>query len=145
MPRVGFKHKVSVFELVRTFRSSYWAVTVINFFNSSYKILCTAVRGVCSLLGLLSHIKVKLKVSSWPQSASELYRPSDRRLSAKLVSTSAARGCRVISATIIYGSILGFLNRSRYFFFQVASQLLSQGWVDSAHIKILKLSSLCTC
>jgi hypothetical protein len=32
-------------------------------------------------------------------SASELYRPSDRRLSAKLVSTFADRWCRVISAT----------------------------------------------
>jgi hypothetical protein len=28
----------------------------------------------------------------WPQSASELYRPSDRRLSAKLVPTCADRG-----------------------------------------------------
>jgi hypothetical protein len=32
-------------------------------------------------------------------SANKLYRPSDRRLSAKLVSTFAARGCRVVSAT----------------------------------------------
>jgi hypothetical protein len=30
---------------------------------------------------------------------SELYRPSDRRLSAKLVSNLADRGCRVVSAT----------------------------------------------
>jgi hypothetical protein len=32
-------------------------------------------------------------------SASELYRPSDRRLSAKLVPPFADRGCRVVSAT----------------------------------------------
>jgi hypothetical protein len=31
--------------------------------------------------------------------ASELYRPSDRHLSAKLVKTSADSGCRVVSAT----------------------------------------------
>jgi hypothetical protein len=31
--------------------------------------------------------------------SSELYRPSDRRLSAKLVPTFADRGCRVVSAT----------------------------------------------
>jgi hypothetical protein len=31
---------------------------------------------------------------------SELYRPSDRRMSAKLVPTLADRGCRVVSATI---------------------------------------------
>jgi hypothetical protein len=30
--------------------------------------------------------------TSWPESAGELYRPSDRRLSAKLVSTFADRG-----------------------------------------------------
>jgi hypothetical protein len=32
-------------------------------------------------------------------SASELYRPSDRRLSAKLVPTFAGRGCCVVSTT----------------------------------------------
>jgi hypothetical protein len=31
---------------------------------------------------------------------------------------------------ISYGRILGFLNRSRYFFFQVAPQLHSRGWVS---------------
>jgi hypothetical protein len=35
----------------------------------------------------------------WPQSASELYRPSDRSLSAKLVPTFADRGCHVVSVT----------------------------------------------
>jgi hypothetical protein len=34
---------------------------------------------------------------------SELYRPSDRRLSAKLVPTLADRGCRVVSATNPHG------------------------------------------
>jgi hypothetical protein len=34
---------------------------------------------------------------------SELYRPSDRRLSAKLVSTLADRGCHVVSATNPHG------------------------------------------
>jgi hypothetical protein len=33
-----------------------------------------------------------------PESASELYRPSDHRLSAKLVLTFADKGCRVVSA-----------------------------------------------
>jgi hypothetical protein len=37
------------------------------------------------------------------QSASELYRPSDRRLLAKFVPTFADRGCRVVSATDPYG------------------------------------------
>jgi hypothetical protein len=63
----------------------------------------------------------------WPSPASELYRPSDRRLSAKLVPTFADRGCRVVSATDPQGRILDFLDRSRYSFFQVAPQLYSGG------------------
>jgi hypothetical protein len=46
----------------------------------------------------------------------------DRRLLAKLVPTFAV-GCRVVSVTDSYGRILGFLERSRYFFFQVVPQL----------------------
>jgi hypothetical protein len=44
--------------------------------------------------------------------------------------TFADRGCRVVSATDPYGRILGFLDRSRYYFFQVVPQLYSRGWVD---------------
>jgi hypothetical protein len=58
------------------------------------------------------------KKTPWPESASELYRPSDRRLSAKLMPIDP------------YGCILGFPDRNRYFFFQVATQLYSGGWVD---------------
>jgi hypothetical protein len=70
---------------------------------------------------------IEKKQTSWPESVSELYRPIDRHLSAKLVQTSADRGCRVISAANPNGRILGFLDRSRYFFFQVAPQLYSRG------------------
>jgi hypothetical protein len=37
-----------------------------------------------------------VKKTQWPESTSELYRQSDRRLSAKLVPTCADRGCRVV-------------------------------------------------
>jgi hypothetical protein len=67
------------------------------------------------------------KLTPWPYSVSELYRPSDRRLSAKVVSTFADRECHVVSVTDPYGRILGFLDRSRYFFFEVAPQLYSRG------------------
>jgi hypothetical protein len=43
--------------------------------------------------------KQNKKKTPWLGSASGLYRPSDRRLSAKLVPTLADRGCRVVSAT----------------------------------------------
>jgi hypothetical protein len=38
--------------------------------------------------------------------------------------------CRVVSAADPRDRILGFLDRSRYFFLQVAPQLYSRGWVD---------------
>jgi hypothetical protein len=46
------------------------------------------------------------------QSASELYRPSDGSLLAKLVPTFADRGRHVESVTGLYGRILGFLDRA---------------------------------
>jgi hypothetical protein len=59
-------------------------------------------------------IKTKKK-TPLSESASELYRPSDRRLSAKWLPTFADRGCHVVIVTDPYGRILGFLDRSRYF------------------------------
>jgi hypothetical protein len=56
-----------------------------------------------------------LKKTLWSESASELYRPSDRRLSAKSLPTFAYKGCHMVSVTNPYGRILGFLDRSRYF------------------------------
>jgi hypothetical protein len=46
----------------------------------------------------------------WSESESEVYRPSDRRLSVKLVPTFADGGCQVVSMTDPYGRILGFLD-----------------------------------
>jgi hypothetical protein len=63
------------------------------------------------------YIKTK---TTWPESASELHRPSDRRLSAKLVPIFADRGCHVVSVTDPYGRILGFLDR-----------VYIRGWNDS--------------
>jgi hypothetical protein len=67
------------------------------------------------------------KQTQWPQSASKLYRKSDRRLSSKLMPTFADRGPSMVGATEPYSRILDFLHRSRYFFFQVAPQLYSRG------------------
>jgi hypothetical protein len=55
------------------------------------------------------------KQTPWSESASELYRPSDRRLSAKWVPTFADKGCHVVGVTDPYGRTLDFLDRSRYF------------------------------
>jgi hypothetical protein len=54
-------------------------------------------------------------LTPWPESASELYRPSDRRLSATLVPTFVDRGCHVVSVADPYGRNIGFLARkTRY-------------------------------
>jgi hypothetical protein len=63
----------------------------------------------------------------WPESASELYRPKDHRLLAKPVPTFAGRGVARGQRNRSLGRNLGFLDRSRYFFFQVTPQLYSRG------------------
>jgi hypothetical protein len=73
----------------------------------------------------LFEVHILITKTQWPQSASELYRPSDRRLSAKLVPTFAWSAQRIPTSVNP-----GFLDRSRYSFIQVAPQLSSWGWVD---------------
>jgi hypothetical protein len=62
-----------------------------------------------------THTHKQNNKTSWSESASELYRPSDRRLSAKRLPTFADKGCHVVSVTDPYGRIPCFLDRSRYF------------------------------
>jgi hypothetical protein len=50
--------------------------------------------------------------------ASKLYRPSDRRLSAKLVPTLADRGVAWLAHWIPRAVNFGFLDRNRYFPFK---------------------------
>jgi hypothetical protein len=45
----------------------------------------------------------------------------------EVIAKFADRGCHVVSVTDPYGRILGFLDRSRYYFFEVAPQLCSRG------------------
>jgi hypothetical protein len=70
-------------------------------------------------------------ITPWPVSASELYQPSDLHFSANLVPIFADRGCCVVSTAYPYSCNLSFLDRSHYFFFQVAPQVFSRGWEDS--------------
>jgi hypothetical protein len=55
------------------------------------------------------------KKTPWSESASELHRQSDRRLSANWLPTFADKGCHVVSLTDPHGRSLDFLDRSRYF------------------------------
>jgi hypothetical protein len=82
----------------------------------------------CNLLKLKERItistKINFKKTPWPESMGELYRPSGRRLSAKLVPTFAGRGCDVVSVTDAYGRVLGFLDRSRLLFLSSSSSVV---------------------
>jgi hypothetical protein len=60
-------------------------------------------------ISCLQHIN--LNYTPWPESENELYRPSDRSLSAKLMPTLADRGFKVISATGPSDRILRFIDR----------------------------------
>jgi hypothetical protein len=75
----------------------------------------------------ITRTQTHLKQTLWPESASEHYRFSDSRLSAKLVTTFVDGGVRSQRG----GRNPGFLGRSRYFFFQAAPQLYSRGRVDT--------------
>jgi hypothetical protein len=74
----------------------------------------------------ITNIK-KLTPSLWP--ASELYRPSDRRLLAQLVPNFRIESVAWSAQRIPTVVNLGFLDRSRYLFLQVVLQLSSRGWV----------------
>jgi hypothetical protein len=52
------------------------------------------------------------------------------RLLAKLVLTFEGSRWQVVSVTEPYSRNFGFLERSRYFYFQVSPQLYSRGWVN---------------
>jgi hypothetical protein len=80
---------------------------------------------ICSIQALQTNKQTNKLRGFSPQS--ELYRSSYRRLWAKLLPTFADRGCRVVGATDPHGRNLGFLDRSRYYFFQVSPQLYSRG------------------
>jgi hypothetical protein len=76
------------------------------FWKERLLLLCSARK--CREQEATKYIK---KRTPWSESASELYRPIDRRLLAKWLPTFADRGCRVVSVTDPYGRIIGFLDK----------------------------------
>jgi hypothetical protein len=51
---------------------------------------------------------LRKKKTPLPESARKRYRPSDRRLTEKLLTTFEDTGCHVVRVTDHYGRILGF-------------------------------------
>jgi hypothetical protein len=97
-----------------------------HFLSNGASAIYQRVVGVQSGFSLTSFEETEIK-APWPESASKLYRLSDRRLLAKLVPTFDDRHSHLVSVTDCYGRILGFLERNLYFFFQVALKLYSRG------------------
>jgi hypothetical protein len=73
------------------------------------------------------HITYEKKTTPWLLVRKRTIRPSYRRLSAKLVPTIAERGSRGQRNGSPRLLNIGFLDRSRYFFIQVAPELSSRG------------------
>jgi hypothetical protein len=69
-------------------------------------------------------LSLYLKKTPWSESASELHRPSDSRLSVKWLPTFADRGCHVVSVPDPYGRILDFFRQEPLLFYQVATQFV---------------------
>jgi hypothetical protein len=64
-----------------------------------------------------------IKKTPWSESASELYRPSDRRLSAKWLPTCADRRCHMVSVTDPSGRISRFSDDKAHIIIKALKQL----------------------
>jgi hypothetical protein len=80
----------------------------------------TSARSSRKALRLYSNTALAVENTPWPQSKRQ---PLVSEVSANFTN----RQCRVVRVADPHGRILGFLDRSRYFFFQVAPQLYSRG------------------
>jgi hypothetical protein len=99
-------------------RSIFWEVIVSDILSKKKK------GGPVSLNSSKIVIKEEILLKKtlktpWPEYTSELYRPSGRRLSAKLVPTFADRRCYVVRMTDPYGRVLGFLDQRYYLTFLI--------------------------
>jgi hypothetical protein len=101
--------KFFISEDIYSFYRSQWSPGIRNETSSPIRMLRSRVqipleawmpgRAFIQVVLPAVYKQTKNKRTPWPESTSELYRPSDRRLSEKLVPPFANRGCRVVSAT----------------------------------------------
>jgi hypothetical protein len=92
------------------------------------------------LCSRLERLALRVHAARVPCKAAVLYKQKQNKLRGlsplanctdRATAACRRRGCHVVGVTDSYGRILGFLYRSRYFFFQVAPQLHSRrGRVD---------------
>jgi hypothetical protein len=103
--------------------NTYWLVTYLGNTHRCYK-------NKTWLTVMFPVLTILKKQTPWSESASELYRPSDRRLSAKWLPTFAARGCHVVSVTGSLRPYSRFSRQDPLLFYQVSPQLYSRGRMD---------------
>jgi hypothetical protein len=89
--------------------------------------LCAPLTGIWKRRFLTGRKNIKIPPPR-SVSTSELYRPSDRRLSAKWLPTFADRGYHMVSVTSLR-PYSRFSRQEPLLFYQVAPQLYSRGWV----------------
>jgi hypothetical protein len=80
------------------------------FFSCAYPVTCLTFLQFWYNISKYKNDQQKQKQTPLSESASELYRLSDRRLSVKRLPTFADKGCHVVSVTNPFGRILGFLD-----------------------------------
>jgi hypothetical protein len=98
---------IVVFRDYSSYLLSVFLISVIYYPISS----CFFVVSICTL-GYFYDWNLLTKKASLTEYTSELYRLSERSLSAKLVPTLVERVCHVVSVTDPHVRILGFLDRS---------------------------------
>jgi hypothetical protein len=97
-------------------------------------------------LVLVQYVTIKTKLSSVALVREGII-PTERPQLVGEVSANffANRRCLVVGTTNPHGCILYFLDRSRYFSFQLAPQLCSRGWVDPVADPLLLRKSVSVC
>jgi hypothetical protein len=84
VPVLPAAHEANVAKLVTQLILDTNRELLVSFYFLSSSLLQTAYRDISATLGIIyATLRVYKKKTPWSESASELYRPSNRRLSAK--------------------------------------------------------------
>jgi hypothetical protein len=143
MPRLGFERTTSVFQRAKTVHTSdhagpLWSPPLMNTISNftlfyatmRWRYVCSAAcflsRVVCSCYQHRDRLKLNSVASVRKRTISNERPPLVGEVSVKLLRIESVAWSAEQIPTAVN---LGFLDRSRYFFFHVA-QLSSRGWVD---------------
>jgi hypothetical protein len=103
----------------------------ITYFIIYSVLTSTAMLGIKQFYISFTNKAMKIKQTPWPESARELYRTSERRLSVKVVPTFYGQRTWRAQRDWSLRPYSRFSRPEPLLFFQVAPQLYSRAWVDS--------------